>query len=83
MTAADIQNVVKLAEEIAPLAGPYGVIAANLCDAAVHLAALLFQKGELTEAEVADVKARAGVADDAWDAAVAKARAASAVAGAQ
>lgn len=78
MTAEDVQTLLRIAEEAAALAGPYAAAAVTLTDTAVHLAAVLLHKGDMTPEQVADVKARAQVADDAWDAAVAKARQAAA-----
>jgi hypothetical protein len=75
MTKEQIAALLAAADVLAPLAGPYGAIGTLVLDAVIHESAVLFAKDQLTPEEVADIQARASLADSEWDAAVQKARA--------
>lgn len=74
MTKEDIQTLIRAGALLAPLAGPYGAVAAVVVEAAISEAAVLFHQGQYSAEELQKIKDDAAIADADWDAAVAKAR---------
>lgn len=71
MTKDQINTLADSAGILTSVASP---LAGGVIDLVIREAALLIDSGEMTEADLADVKARAQLADDEWDAVVAKAK---------
>ncbi len=74
MTKDQIDVLMQAATIAASAVSPVGGLVGDLVGLAAREAAILFHAGELTQAELDDIKARGNVADDAWDAIVAGAK---------
>ncbi len=74
MTKEQIETLMQAATIAASAVSPVGGLVGDLVGLAAREAAILFHAGEMTAEELADIKARGNVADDAWDAIVAAAK---------
>lgn len=74
MTKAEIDQLLVAANIIAGVVSPTAGLVADVIGIALTQTALLQQDGTLTEEQVSDIRTRAKVEDDRWDAIVAKAR---------